>query len=72
MYNFQDTRILCEIFENRTREMMRKFPYNPRKRTSASSLSGYIHRFLLKVIIALQRQAEIVDLFEQTLIGGAV
>ena len=56
---------------------MRKFSYNPRKgtsrkRTSASLLGGYIHRFLLKVIIALQRQAEIVDLFEQTLIGGAV
>ena len=50
--------------------MMRKFPYNPRKCTSASSLSGCIHRFLLKAIIALPTQAEIVDLFEQTLIGG--
>ena len=31
IYNFQDTIILCEIFENRAREMMRKFSYNPRK-----------------------------------------
>ena len=50
--------------------MMRKFPYNPRKCTTASLLSGCIHRFLLKAIIALPTQAEIVDLFEQTLIGG--
>ena len=26
--NFQDTFILCEIFENKTREMMLRFPYN--------------------------------------------
>ena len=68
--NFQDTIILCEVFENRAIEMMQKFPYNPRKCTSASSHSGCIHRFSLKVIIALPTQAEIVDLFEQTLVGG--
>ena len=49
---------------------MRKFSYNPRKCTSASSLSGYIHRFLSNTIIAPQTQAEVIDLFEQTLIGG--
>ena len=49
--------------------MMRKFPCNPRKCTSASSLSGYIHRFLSKAVIAFPTQAEIVGLFEQTLIG---
>ena len=49
---------------------MRKFQYNPRKFTSASSLSGSIHRFLSKATIALPMQAEIVHLFEQTLIGG--
>ena len=49
---------------------MRKFPYNPQKFTSASSLSGSIHRFLSKATIALPMQVEIVDLFEQTLIGG--
>ena len=31
--NFQDTIILCEVFENRAIEMMQKFPYNPRKCT---------------------------------------
>ena len=51
---------------------MQKFPYNPRKCTSASSLSGCIHRFLSKAIIALPTRAEIVDLFEQTLIGGFI
>ena len=61
IYNFQNTIIFCEIFENKAREMMRKFPYNPRKCTSASSLSGCIHRFLLKSIITLPTQAEIVD-----------
>ena len=69
IYNFLETIILCEIFENRAREMIRKFLYNPRKFTSASSLSGCIHTFLSKAIIALPTQAEIVDLFEKTLIG---
>ena len=70
IYNFQDTKVLCEILENWAIEMMQKFPYNPRKCTSASSLSGCIHRFLCKAIIALPTRAEIVDLLEQTLIGG--
>ena len=35
-----------------------------------SSLSECIHRFLSKTIIALATQAEIVDFFGQTLIGG--
>ena len=43
IYNFQDTFILCEIFKNRVKEMTKKLPYNPRKCTSASSLSGCIH-----------------------------
>ena len=29
IYNFQDTIILCKIFENRAREFMQKFLYNP-------------------------------------------
>ena len=70
IYNFQGTIILCEIFKNRAIEMMKKFPYNRRKCTSASSLSGCIQRFLSKTIIALPTQAEIANLFEQTLIGG--
>ena len=68
--NFQETIILCEIFENRAKEMMQKFPYNLRKCISVSSLSGCIHQYLSKAIIALRTQAEIVKLFEETLIGG--
>ena len=70
IYNFQDTIILCEIFENRANQMMKRFPYNPRKFSSAISLSGCIHRFLSKTIITLPTKAEIVELFEETLIGG--
>ena len=49
---------------------MKKFPYNLQKCFSASSLSGCIHRFVSKAIIAFPTQVEIVDLFERTLIGG--
>ena len=57
--NFQDTITLCEIAENRANEMMNRFPYNPRKYSSTSSLSGCIHRFPSKTIIALPTKAEI-------------
>ena len=50
--------------------MMEKFLYNPRKCTSTRSLNGCIHRFSSKAIIAFPTQTEIVDLFEQTVIGG--
>ena len=66
IYNFQDTIILCKIFENRASQMMNRFPYNPRKCSSARSLSGCIHRFLSKTIIVLPEKAEIVELFQQT------
>ena len=70
--NFQDTISLCGMFENRAKEMIKKFPNNPRKCTSASSLSGCVHRYLSKAIIALRAQAEIVELFEETFIGGFI
>ena len=50
--------------------MMNRFPYNLRKCSSVSFPSGRIHRFYVKTIIALLGKAEIVELFEQTLIGG--
>ena len=50
--------------------MMNRFPYNPRKCSSASSLSSCIHKFLAKRIITLPTKAKFVELFEQTLIGG--
>ena len=51
--NFQDIIIFCEIFENRVTEMVKKFPYNPRKCSSGSLLSSCIQRFLSQVIISL-------------------
>ena len=38
IYNFQDTIIICEFFENRVKEMTKKFSYNSQKCTSTSSL----------------------------------
>ena len=70
IYSFQDTIILCEISENRANQMMNRFPYNPMKYSSASSLSGCIHRFLAITTFALPTKAEITELLEQTLIGG--
>ena len=52
--------------------MTKKFPYIPRKCISASLLSGCIHQYLSKTIISLPTHDEIVDLFEQTLIGGFI
>ena len=69
IYNFQDTIILCEIFEKRARKITRRFPHNPQKCKSARSLSGCIHQFQSKTITALQTQAETFELFEKTLIG---
>ena len=57
--------ILCEIFENRATEMSKRFPYNPRKCTSAS-----IPRYLSKAITSFPTNSEIVELFEKTLTGG--
>ena len=62
--------ILCEIFENRATEMSKGFSYNPRKCTSASTLSGCIHRYMSKDIILIHTNSEVVELFEKTLIGG--
>ena len=70
IYNFQDNIIFCDAFENRAVEMIKKTSYNPRKCTRGSSLSGCMHRFLSTAIILLPNQAEIVDLFKKTLIGG--
>ena len=50
--------------------MKKKCPYNPRKCTSDSSLSGCIHQYLSKTIMSIPTRAEYVDLFEKTLIGG--
>ena len=51
IYNFQDTIILCKIFEQRS-EQLNLFKYNPIKCNSASSFSGCAHRHQSKCLIA--------------------
>ena len=68
--NFQDTIILCEIFEQRSDLLKQIFKYNPRKCNSASSFSGCVHRNKSKCCIALSTDADFVRVFEKTLVGG--
>ena len=69
IYNFQDTIILCVIFEQRSCHLQEIFKYNPRKCSSASSFSGCVQREESKCCIALPTNAEHVRLFEKTLTG---
>ena len=50
--------------------LQRLFKFNPRKCNSASALSGYAHRNKSKCNIVLPLNAEVVKVFEKTLIGG--
>ena len=70
IYNFQDTAILCEIFEKRALLLQQLFKYNPRKSNSASAFSGCVQRLKSKCCIVLPVDAEIIRVFEKTLIGG--
>ena len=70
IYNFQDTAILCEIFEQRARLLEKLFKVNARKWNSASSFSGCVHRNKSKCVIVLPTDAEMIRVFEKTLIGG--
>ena len=65
LYNFQDTIILWEIFENRSSQLQKLFKYNPRKCNSAISFSGCVHRYKSKCLIALPTEAEHVRVFEK-------
>ena len=70
IYNFQDTAILCEIFEERSSLLQKLFKYNARKCNSASSFSGCVQRLKSKCSIALPTNAEIIKVFEKTVTGG--
>ena len=70
IYNFQDTIILCEIFEQRSSHLQKLFKFNPRKCNSTSSFSGCIHRDKSKCLIALPTDAEHIRVFQKTFIGG--
>ena len=69
IYNLQDVAILCEIFEKRATELQNLFKYIPRKCNSASSFSSCVQGLQSKCVIALPTDAEIVRIFEKTLIG---
>ena len=68
LYNFQDTIILAEIFENRVRMMHQKFGYNPLIRSSASTLREAIQRHQSKSLHSYPTKADIIELMEKTLI----
>ena len=70
IYNFQDTAILCEIFEERATLLQRLFKFNARKCNSASSFSGCVQRLKSKCYIALPTNTKIVRVYESTAIGG--
>lgn len=70
IYNFQDTIILCEIFEQRSLRLQQIFKFNPKKCNCASSFNRCVHRNKSKCCIALPTDAEYVRVFEITLIGG--
>ena len=70
IYNFQDTAILCEIFESRSALLQNLVKCNAKKCNSASSFSGCVHRLKSKCKIVLPTDAEIVRVFEKTVMGG--
>ena len=63
--NFQDTAILCEIFEQTSSVLQKLFKYNAKKCNSASSFSGCVQRLRSKSCIAVPTDAEIVRVFEK-------
>ena len=70
IYNFQDTIILCEIFEQRSEHLQKLFKYNRRKCNSASSFSSCVHIDKSKCLVALPTDAEHVRVFKKRLVGG--
>ena len=70
IYSFQDTLILCKIFEQKASLLEKLFKFNPRKCNSASSFSGTVHRNKTKCNIVMPTNTEQIRVFETTLIGG--
>ena len=70
LYNTQDVILLTEIIESRFQAMQNAYGFNPRKCSSASSMSGCIEREMSKVILTLLTKYEHYEIFEQTVIGG--
>ena len=66
LYNTQDVILLCEIIKNRFQVMNNNYGFNPRKRNSASSMSGCIEREMSRIILTLPAKLEHVEIFEKT------
>ena len=64
--NFQDTIILCDIFESRSVYLQKMFKFNPKKCNYASSFSGFVHRDKSNCLVALPTNTE----QARTLISG--
>ena len=62
LYNFQDTIILCEIFEQQSRHLQKMFKFNPKKYNSASSFSGCVYRDKSKCLLTLNKSNFLKDL----------
>ena len=61
IYNFQNTAILCEIFEQRSSLLQKLFKCNAKKCNSASSFLGCVQRLKSKCCIALPTDAELLE-----------
>ena len=68
--NTQDVILLSEITESRFQAMQNTYGFNPRKCNSTSSMSGCIEREMSKIILALPKKYDHVEIFEKTVIGG--
>ena len=70
IYNFKDTIILCETFEQHCSYLQDLLKFNSRKCNSVSPFSGCLHRDKSNCCIALPTDTEHVRVFEKKLIGG--
>ena len=70
IYNFKDTIILCETFEQHCSHLQDLLKFNPRKCNSVSPFSSCLHRDKSNCCIALPTDTEHVRVFEKKLIGG--
>ena len=70
IYNFQDTAILCEIFEQRSSLLQNLFKFNAKKCNSASTFSGCVQKLKSKCSIVLPTDAEFIRVFEKIVMGG--
>ena len=69
LYNTQGVILLTETIESQFQNMQNTYGFNPRRCTSASSMSGCIEREMSKVILTLPTKYEQIEIFEETVIG---